>query len=424
MRHGVRSTIATLAVVGALLVGRAAPAATDAPDASDAPDVDARLDLRQQVQDRRGASPEPPAARRRAIALLRARAPAGDSTIRTQLRLEIQDDLGGADDGATGRGYLDEAYLRVAATEWLFVEIGKRQIVNGVGLGFNPTDYWAERKTIDRTVDDETRRTEREGDVLAGFSYFFEGGSLQAYVAPRLGNRLQDESARFMIAYTRTLADLDADATAIVHGGSRPALGLNLSTTVNDALVAYSEASFRRGRDRAKVAVSSGAEGVAYAVEPDDARLTVAALGGLQYTFGTGINVSAEYFRNGDGYSGKEADRIFALRRAASPGGPGAAAFGALQARTRELLSSRNLRRNYAFLRVGNIALSETGSLQLTTIRNLDDGSQFLRALAAFTVTDHDLLQASGDLFRGDPDAEYGLGATAARFLLLYRHHF
>lgn len=407
-----RLSIGALALGGALLL-----AGPDA--AADGTDLDARLDLRQQLQDRRGAPPHPPASRQRAVGLLRGKLVTVDATLQTQIRPEFQHDFGGA-----GRVHLDEAYLRLAATRQLFVELGKRQIVNGVGLGFNPTDYWAEHKVIDRTVDDETRRAEREGDVVAGASYYAEGGSIQGYVAPQLPGRLQSAPTRYMLGITRTLTDLDADATLTAYGGDRPALGANLSATLGDALVAYTETSFRRGRDRAEVMVSGTGAGSAYGIGTDDEQVFVNALGGAQYTFGNGVNVNAEYFRNGEGYSGAEMDRISALRSAVLPRGRGAAALGALQARTRELLSSRNLRRNYAFLRVSNIALGPSTTLQLTTIRNLDDRSQFFRALATVTLTDQDLVQAFGDVFYGRRQSEYGMSAVAARILLLYRHHF
>lgn len=392
--------------------------------AADDLDLDARLDLRQQVQDRRGAPPRPPASRQRAVGLMRGKLVTGDATLQTQIRPEFRHDFGGADDGGAGRVHLDEAYLRLAATGQLFVELGKRQIVNGVGLGFNPTDYWAEHKAIDRTVDDETRRAEREGDVVAGVSYYVEGGSIQGYLAPRLPGRLQSEPTRYMLGITRTLSDLDADATLTAYGGDRPALGANLSATLGDALVTYMETSFRRGRDRAEVGAAGTGAGTVYGIGTDEERMFVNALGGAQYTFGNGVNVNVEYFRNGEGYSGAEMDRISALRAASLPRGSQAAVLGALQARTRGLLSSQNLRRHYAFLRVSNIALGQSTALQLTTIRNLDDRSQFFRAVATVTLTDQDLVQAFGDVFHGRRQSEYGMNAAAARFLLLYRHHF
>jgi hypothetical protein len=106
------------------------------------------------------------------------------------------------------------------------------------------------------------------------------------------------------------------------------------------------------------------------------------------------------------------------------PRGSGAAALGALQARTRDLLSSRNLRRDYAFVRVNNIKVAGSTTLELTTIRNLDDQGQFFRALANVPLTDRDLLQVYGSLFQGPTRSEYGMNGVEERLLFLYRHHF
>jgi hypothetical protein len=390
--------------------------------AGDGLDLNARADLRQQFQDRRGALPESPASQQRAVGLLRGKLASGPATIQTQIRPEWSHDLGGRHDGVSGRIHLDEGYLRLAANDALFIELGKRQIVQGVGLGFNPTDYWSEGKVIDRTVDDETRRTEREGDVVTGFSYYAEGGSIQGYVAPRLDHPLQSEPTRYSLTLTRAFVDLDADAALTLYGGDRPAVGVNLSVTMTEALVAYTETSFRRGRDRAAVETTSSSS--TYAIDTDDERLFVDALGGFQYTFDNGVNLATEYFHNGEGYSGGEIDRIFALRTEPLPRGSGAAALGALQARTRDLLSSRNLRRDYAFVRVNNIKVAGSTTLELTTIRNLDDQGQFFRALANVPLTDRDLLQVYGSLFQGPTRSEYGMNGVEERLLFLYRHHF
>ena len=69
----------------------------------------------------------------------------------------------------------DDAYLDVEIAKRNFLYVGKRNLVEGVAYGANPTDFLGEDKKLDYTLRAEERRTQRPGNYVVGDDVLAKG---------------------------------------------------------------------------------------------------------------------------------------------------------------------------------------------------------------------------------------------------------
>jgi hypothetical protein len=172
----------------------------------------------------------------------------------------------------------------------------------GVASGYNPTDFFragAVRSIV--SVNPASLRENRLGSVMLRGQTLWGDGSLTALYSPKLANRPSDSpfsadlgatnnQNRWAIALSQRLAP-DVNPQWLLYGEEHrsPRVGLNLTTLLNDATVAFLEWSGARGP-------SQHAQALALA---DDSRFRSRAATGLTYTAPSKLSVTLEYEYNG-----------------------------------------------------------------------------------------------------------------------------
>jgi hypothetical protein len=305
--------------------------------------------------------------------------------------------------------YVDELYWERRLSPSSFTFLGRRKIVNGVAIGRNPLDFFNQSKNQDRTLTDDDRRAEIEGDEMIGWSYFGQSYSLQSLlVAPDSDSK----RIRAMLQVNGNLNSLSTDISFIAYYANRPSLGMNLSTVLGENVTAYAEAGLRKGRDRQSPLLSRNDVVVGVA---EDANRWIAdvVIGGL-YTTGGGITLTAEYWRNNNGFSDMEYAGI-ANSLTSGQGNPRLAGT---------LLSTPGLRKNSAFVRIGDIPLFDALKCEITLIRNVDDSSSFVRGAGNWDISKADSLRIGIDRFYGSKLSEYGSSKIDGRIFLIYKRFF
>ena len=217
---------------------------------------------------------------------------------------------------------LKEAYLSWQPAPERIADLGRVNVRNGVAMGYNPTDYFragAVRSIV--SLDPASLRENRLGTGLVRGQALWEGGSLSALYAPKLGDAPSsaDFSAdfgasnprdRWLLALGRKLGGLSPQFLLQGGEGQSAQLGFNLTGLPNDATVAYLEWS---GGRSASLAAQAG-------IAPPDEEFRSRAAGGVTYTTPQNLSLTAEIQYNGAGLDRAGWD---ALRR----GSP--AAYGA-----------------------------------------------------------------------------------------------
>lgn len=341
-----------------------------------------------------------------ATALISPRIKRGRDLVALQLRPALTHTSGASFNES--QAYVDELYWERAFSPRMFAFAGRRKIVNGVAIGRNPSNFFNLGKTQDRTLSDEDRRAETQGDDMVGWSYFGQSYSVQSVVATRAG---EGAPIRAMLQANGNLDSLSADFTLIAYYAERPALGLNLSTVVGEKVTAYAEAALRKGRDRQRPVLSAGA--VLIGASDDDNRWIADVVLGGQYTTGTGITLTAEYWRNNNGFSESEYAGIVNSLLS----GQGNARLAG------RMLASVGFRKNSAFFRVGDISMLDSLKGELTWIRNLDDSSSLARCALVWDIGKQDSLRLGVDVFSGSRVSEFGSSRTDRRVFINYKRH-
>lgn len=342
-----------------------------------------------------------------AIALLKSRVKLDHDMLAIQFRpLLAHTTNSGVDETSA---YVDELYWEHRFSPSSFTFLGRRKIVNGVAIGRNPSDFFNQSKIQDRTLNDEDRRAETEGDNMVGWTYFGHSYNIQSLLAVPTAD---SNRIRAMLQVNSSLNFLSTDVSFIAYYADRPSLGMNLSTVLGEKTTVYAETVLRKGRDRQSPVLSVN-DVVIGAV--DDANRWIADLVvGSQYTTGIGITLTAEYWLNDNGFSNKEYAGI-ANSLTSGQGNPRLAG---------NFLSTPGLRKNSAFVRIGDIPLFDALKGEITWIHNLDDSSNFLRGAVNWDIGKADSFRIGVDGFLGSQLSEYGSSKINRRFFLIYKKYF
>lgn len=312
-------------------------------------------------------------------------------------------------DVSEASAYVDELYWERRMSPSSFAFLGRRKIVNGVAIGRNPSDFFNRSKHQNRTLSDDDRRAEMQGDDMMGWAYFGKSYRLQSLLAvpDRSSSRI-----RAMLQINGNLNALSTDISFITYYADHPSLGMNLSTVLGENVTAYVEAVLRKGRDRPSPLLSRN--GVMVDVAEDDNRWFADVVIGGQYTTRSGITLTAEYWRNNNGFSNNEYKGI--VNSLISYQGDHRLAGS--------LLSTPGLRKNYLFVSARDIPLHDTFKCEITWIRNMDDSSNFLRGAINWDASKVDSFRIGIDRFYGPKLSEYGFSKIDKRFFLIYKRFF
>lgn len=318
---------------------------------------------------------------------------------------------------------VDEFFVESQLTERAFAFVGRRNLAFGQAYGFSPADVFLDPRAEEQSLNETRRRRELRGQDLVGVEAFVsDNATLLAFVAPANGTLNRRQPDRFLVSANLVFPEWDMDATLLAFDDEREGVAWSTSAAVGQALVVYVDGALRRGRDRSTVEpVGPPAQGSFRVVPRDEEQLQMSMTAGGGYTFGSGVSVNLEYFRNADGYTSAEWSTIEDLIRLnaanfnARAFGGGALPEGNLK-RLNAVLDVLLTRQNYAF---GRVAAPEPWlwkgfSAELTVLQNLDDASGLLSTRLEQDFRQRFTLGAHASFQYGDSTSEFGLRPAAA----------
>lgn len=228
-----------------------------------------------------------------------------------RLDLAWQDELSNDDYINT----LKEAYLSWQPRADRLVDLGRINLRNGVASGYNPTDYF--RAGVVRSVvsiNPASLKENRLGTVMLRGQTLWRSGAFTALYSPKLADAPDPDpfaldlgstnnKDRWLIALSQRLSDRFTPQWLLYGETDASAqLGLNLTTLLNDATVAYLEWSGGRSALLRSQSLAL----------PDDTEFRSRLATGATYTTADKLSLTLEYQYNGAGLDRADWD---ALRR-------------------------------------------------------------------------------------------------------------
>ena len=232
-----------------------------------------------------------------------------------------------------------EGFATWQVGDGLFLELGRINVRNGVALGFNPTDFFATRTSVEQvSLDPSSTRENRLGVGMVRAQAFWTGGSAGIAYAPRLATieplstvsepvldpllgRTNAEH-RFLATFDYAVGELGPQAL-LYHENGRTSYGASISYPVTEDTLLYGEWSADRRPDVASSADAFGREtgqipAGAPAVSPAGGeRIRHALAIGASHTLvDHKIVVSLEYHHDGSGFRREDWDNWFDVAEA------------------------------------------------------------------------------------------------------------
>lgn len=183
---------------------------------------------------------------------------------------------------------LKEAYASWRPLDDAMLDVGRINVRNGVAIGYNPTDWFrrgAVRSVV--SIDPASLKQNREGAEMVRAQKLWNGGSLTALYARDPG--------RLLVAVTQKIGGLSPQFLAWREQSQPVQFGLNLTSLLNDATVAYVE--WAGGRAPSLLGQT-------------DRQWRDRLSTGLTYTTATKLSLTAEFHHNGAGAREDEWDRL------------------------------------------------------------------------------------------------------------------
>ena len=204
-------------------------------------------------------------------------------------------------------GTLNEAYITVPLADFLFFSLGKKRIVWGTGLSYNPSDF------INPPKDPLNPQLEKRGVSCALFELFTDW--LSVTQAAVFYDQLDHFGYGTKLSTSRLIPSTDISLVSYYSAHAQFNLGASIDSTpfgevpVLENLALHAESGFSQSSERlvyddAVAALSERAS---------RADFYKSFLAGLRYTIPGGETlIAAEYFHIDDGYSPAELDAILA----------------------------------------------------------------------------------------------------------------
>ncbi len=200
---------------------------------------------------------------------------------------------------------LNEAYLSVPLADFLIFSLGKKRIVWGTGLSYNPADF------INPPKDPLNPRLEKRGVPCAQLELFTDWLSVTQAVV--LYDQLDHFGYGTKLSTSRLIPSTDISLISYYSARAQFNLGASIDSTpfggvpVLENLALHAEAGFSQGSERLVYDEAM----LLLAVRESRADFYKSFLTGLRYTIpGWETLITAEYFHIDDGYSPAELGAI------------------------------------------------------------------------------------------------------------------
>lgn len=301
-------------------------------------------------------------------------------------------------DSATNRpnqavtAVLNQAYLSAPLSQRLFFNLGKKRIVWGVALAYNPSDF------INPAKDPLHPEEERRGVYCAELELIADRMSVNQVVV--FYDRLEAFGYGAKLSAYGLVPATDVNLSFYYSAYERFNLGASLDSApfgelpVLGGLALHAEAGFSQRSDAVTV------EGASLARRPPRRAFYRDFLAGLRYTAPDwGTRLAAEYYTIGDGYTRRELAELIGTGLIADvPLEPGAMGRHNLLV---SVFQPELTRRASAF--------TDTLSVSASLLLNLLDSSFVVTAGLSSSIVQNCELGLEAGFFAGDRVSEYGV---------------
>ena len=262
-------------------------------------------------------------------------------TLSDRLNVYVQDQQAVLSRG-TVRNDFREGYLTWQPHTDVYLEAGRINVRNGVGLGFNPTDFFKTRTLVGQSsLDPSVIRQNRLGALMVRGQAIWGSASATLAFAPKVaapsaiaGDSLgldpqlsaTNAANRWLATFSFEVLDLSPQLLGYLEHG-RSKVGINLSRALGDAIVAYGEWAGGPEQNLAARAFAFGAQtGTFPAGAPPPFPINTARAfrndvnAGLSWTIATKVTLNVEYHYHEAGFGRGAWSDWFDLPAAAPPG--------------------------------------------------------------------------------------------------------
>jgi hypothetical protein len=335
---------------------------------------------------------------------------------------------------------LRELYARTRVAPGSFVDVGRINVNNGVGVSYNPTDFFREHATVDTLTHDYASWTDdRLGSFMIRWEKVFESGTLSAIYSPKLaepgairqfttGAGLQLDrtnfSNRFMIKVNHDFGDDVSPELLVYHDDDRWKLGLNVTKSLNEASTFFFEWAGGNSESFSSEAFQYGVSTGAFGPDapalggsgPASFRNQLST--GFNYTTLSKLNVLLSYNYNQAGLSRAEWNRWFEVGR---PGAPDASLasseFWYMRTYGSEVRQLED--RQTAFVRIEQDDLFLRHLTFATfVVADLETNSYLVNASLDYRVSDRWRVQFQAERKFGKKLSEFGSDSTSGEYLI------
>ena len=305
---------------------------------------------------------------------------------------------------------LDELYLELNPSESLFFDLGKKNIAEGVGYAWNPTDFLSDLENSNQAEDTRQKREEQEGVIGLKGEYFLPYFILTAVIVPKIEQWDQRANApRALIKFYTLINDFDVSLIAYAEEKKKPKLGLNFSSTIGESLEVHSETSLRQGTYRYYVTQVGPGYYEFIQKNKESNYLYLKVLVGGQYTLPDNTNLILEYYYNQEGYNFSEWRDYFEYLKFCGERYKNESLYVLYLLMGNTYFTLTDLRQNYLFLRFSRPDILDLFEVSWNSIFNLDDASCLINVKMDYQGMQDFSVYLLGNFFFGDGDSEFGM---------------
>jgi len=334
-------------------------------------------------------------------------------------------------DGYNSSFYIDEIYLNFYLFKNLVFSVGKQNLVRGVGLSYNPTDFFGEKKEVDTNLKKEEQRYYREGDYIIRCELFNDDISFFTSLAPQIHN-FQNLPTRVETGISLMFENTDLSFSYFYSDTHK--IGVNISKTIGEKIELHCESSYCHSTEKKLLEIKNvlgqpNSNVFEYGITQTSQQSIKSVVGG-HYTALNKTNFIIEYFYNQSGYTKDEWEKFIEIIRSnkeffvSPPEGFNPEVFKYNLSLASSLMNYGYMRQHYLFVRIWN---PEVFVFDITCgmLLNLEDKSFVLFPNIEYKVVKGLFsLVLNGNFLNGDKDTEFGICPVKEYYNLEFRIYF
>lgn len=339
-----------------------------------------------------------------------------DDWVRLVLKSRVS--LKQTDANQVGKAIIDNLFFDFTLQPELFVTIGKFNLLQGVGLSYNPSNFLDGQRVADYSKSEEKQKEDQEGLYLTKLEWLQDGYSLSTILIPKITG-VQETNTGLLAKLSLSLGNYDYSINYFQT--DYPLMGLTAATTIGDGMEIHGEIGIKKGSQQQTITIGNEIipnTGVFInKVSPLNSNygLYVKSLIGASYTFESKANCILEYYHNQEGLNDREWGDFTGIVSVnhgyylSPPFGLSSGLFAQNLSMANSIMNYRYMRQNYLFLRYSQPDFLSYLDSTFGLILNLDDGSFVAMPTINYAFDEGAILGMSWSIYLGKPDSEFGL---------------